>query len=78
MAVVINDKQLLDPVLLQLDLGLVERGADRYGDERLRRHYFGNRNVETRFETQIAVGNDADEQAVLIDDRHAADLEAAP
>ena len=38
--VVIDDQELLNAMLLQHGLRLVQSGADRNGNERLRRHYF--------------------------------------
>src|SRR2546423_863259 len=72
--VVVNDEKLFDAVLLQDDLGLVERRADGDGDERLRRHDLGDRDVEARLEAKVAVGDDADEVSVFVNDGDAADF----
>ncbi len=76
--VFIDHQKFFDAVFLQYGLGLLERGADRNGDQRLLGHHFRNRNIEARFKTQVAIGDDADEMAVFIHHRHAADLEIAP
>src|ERR1044071_5760995 len=70
----VDDEELLDAVLLQDALRLFERGADGDGDERLRRHHLGDGDVEARLEAEVAVGDDADEVAALVDDRHARNL----
>ena len=69
----VDERQLLDAVLLQDRLGLLERGADRRGDEPLDGHELGDRPVEVgaRAEADVAVGEDADEPAVGVGDRHA-------
>src|SRR5215213_4091031 len=74
MFVLVDDEQLLDSVFLQNGFGLFERRAYGNRDERLRRHHFGDRNVEPRLKTQIAIGDDADEVAAFINDRYAADV----
>ncbi len=74
MFVVIDDEQLLNAMFLQNCLGLFERGADGNRDERLLGHHFRDRNVETRFKTQIAISDDADEMTVFVHNRHAADV----
>ena len=68
--------QLLDPMLAEYRLRFVEGGADRRGDEVLRRHRFAERAVEIALELEIAVGNDSDELSIAIDDGNAGDLEA--
>jgi hypothetical protein len=74
----IDERQLLDAVLLKDGLGLFQRGAFAGGDETCRRHELGDRAVEVgaRAEPGVAVGEDADESAVRVGDRHAAELEA--
>ena len=55
---------------------LLERRADRNGEQRLARHDVGDRPIEVGFEPQIAVGQDADEPPFLVavlGDRHAGD-----
>ena len=61
-------------MLLQDGLGLFQRCADRYGHERLRCHHIRNWNIKARLKTQIAIGDDPDQVAVLIDHRHSADV----
>ena len=77
MAVVIDNQQLLDTMFLQLYFGFIECGANRNGNKRLRRHYLRDRNICSRFETEIAVRDNADEQTVCVGDGNAADLETA-
>ena len=72
----VHDGQLLDAVLAENLLGLVERRAHRRGDEILLRHRVVQRPVEAALELQIAIGDDADELARRVHDRHARDLEA--
>ena len=74
---VINNKEFLYAVFLQLYLCLVEGSPDGDSYKRLRRHYLRNRNVKTCFEPQVTIGNDADKKSFFIDHRHAADLIAA-
>ena len=71
----VHHRQLLDPVRGQDPLGVVEAGAHRRGDELLLGHRFADRLIEIPLELQIAVGDDADEPALSIHDRHARDLE---
>ena len=73
--VAINNQQFLYPMFLQYGFGLLECSANRNSDQRLFGHYFRNRNLKTSFESQVAVGNDADEVAVLVYYRHAAYVE---
>ena len=77
-AVVVDERQLLDAVLLQDRLGLLERGAHVGGDQPVGRHELGDRPVEVGAvaEADVAVGEDADEAPVGVGDRHAAELEA--
>ena len=70
----VDDEKFFDAMLLQNRFGLLERRADGHGDERLRRHHFGDGDVVARLEAEVAVGDDADEMPVFIDDGHAADL----
>ena len=55
---------------------LLERRADRHGEQRLARHDVGDRPIEVGLEAQVAVRQDADEPAFLaavLGDRHAGD-----
>src|SRR5262249_55115070 len=54
--VFVDDQQLFDAVPLQDRLGLVERRANRDGDEIVLCHGFTDRQVEAGFETQISIG----------------------
>ena len=74
----IDDRQLFDAVPAQDLLRVLQRGADRRGDEVFLRHDVGDLLVEVGVghEAQVAVRDDADELAILAD-RHAGDLVAA-
>src|ERR1051325_151073 len=74
MFIIIDDEQLLDAMFLQHGFGLFERRAHGNSYERLFCHYFSDGNIEARFETKIAIGDDADEMTGLINHRHAADV----
>src|SRR5215218_2038352 len=63
-------------MFLKLDFSLVERRPDRNGNKWLRRHDVRNRDIKTRFKSQIAVRDNANEQAVLVDYRNPADAES--
>ena len=72
----VHDQELLDLVAVEHLAGRVERGADRHGDEVLLRHDLGDRPVGVHLESQIPIGENADEPAFLaavIGDGHAAD-----
>src|SRR5215204_692312 len=75
--IVVNDQKLFDPVFLQFDLRFVQRRTDWHSYQRLRRHHFRDWNIETRFESQIAISDNAHQKARRIDNRYAADLEPA-
>src|SRR5207245_1940851 len=72
--VIVDDEQLFDAMFLQDCLCLLEGCAKRNIDERLHCHDFGNGYVEPRFESQIAIRNNADEVACFIDHGYAADV----
>ncbi len=57
-------------------LGLLERGAHGDRDQVLLGHQLADRLVEVLLEAQVAVGEDADQVAVVVGDRHARDLVA--
>ena len=73
----VDQRQLLDAVLLQDRLGLLQGGALRGGDQSGRGHELGDRSIEVGAGTEpgVAVGEDADQPPVVIGDRHAAELE---
>ena len=56
----IDDQQLLDLVLVQDLARVLERRADRHGDEVLVRHHLADRPLHVGLEPQVAVGEDAD------------------
>ena len=60
----VHHQQLFHAVPVQDFLGLFERGAHRDGDEVFLRHHVLDRQIEAGFETQIAVGENADQFAV--------------
>ncbi len=64
---VVDHQQLFDPVLVQVLLGLFESGPGRHGHQIFLGHDIGDRLVEPGFETQVAVGEDADQLAFLAD-----------
>src|SRR5690606_30375799 len=73
-AVVVDQWQLLDSVLGQQLDGVFGLDAHRPGDQGHRRHYFANPAclvLDRRDEAQVAVGDDADQHVVLINDRKA-------
>src|SRR6185369_3796134 len=74
MFIVIDDEQFFDPMFLEHGFRLLERRTHRHSHQRLFGHHLGHWNVEARFETKIAVGDDADKMSGLIDDGHAADV----
>ena len=76
-AVAVDDGQLLDLVAVEDLLGLGERRADRRGDEVARRHQRRHRLRHVVLEAQVAVREDADEHAVAVGDRDAADVVAS-
>ena len=75
-AVRVDDRQLLDPVAVQDRVRLVERRPDRRGDEVAARHQLGDRLPRVGAEAQVAVREDADEHARVVDDRDPRDLVA--
>jgi hypothetical protein len=71
---IVDDQELLDLVPVKDLARLFERRADRHREQRIARHDVGDRPIEVRFEAQIAIGQDADELALLAaigGDRHA-------
>ena len=70
--VVIDNQQFFDPMAVEDFLGLFEGCAYGNGDEVFFRHHFRNRQIEARFEAQVAIGEDAD-QLALAGDRDARD-----
>ena len=74
--VVVDDRQLLDLVAAEQQLGFGERRADRCGDQVLARHQLARALLGPRAEPEIAVREDADEHAVGARDRDARDAVA--
>ena len=74
MVLAVHDRELLDLMTAQDLACLLKRGADGYGDEVFLGHHVANRHVEIVHEAEIAVGDDADELARLVADRHTGDL----
>ena len=70
---VIDDRQLLDLVAVEDRLGLLERRADGGSDEVPARHQRGDGLRGVGLEAEVAVREDADEDALVVDDRHAGD-----
>ena len=71
----VDNGQFLDSVLAEDLLRVLERGSDGRGNKIILRHHVADRLFVVGFETQIAVGENADEFAVFRD-RHAADTVA--
>ena len=74
----IDERQLLDPVLLQHGSCLVERRTLRSGHEILARHELSDWPlvIVCRAEPHVAVSENADEHTVFVGDRHSGNLEA--
>ena len=72
MVVLVDHRQFLDFMFLQDVGGLLKRHLGG-GDEVLARHHLGDGTVEATLEAQVAVGDDADEHVVAVDDGDAAD-----
>src|SRR6185312_13642327 len=72
--VLIDHQKLFDPMFLQDNLRLLQRRANRNGNERLRSHHVGDGNIKTCFKAKVAIGDDADEVTIFVYDRHAADV----
>ena len=71
--IVVDHEQFLDPALVELPprLLLGDAGADR--DEILAGHQLGHRLARIFGEADVAIGEDADQPAVLLGDRDAGD-----
>jgi hypothetical protein len=69
----VDHQQLLDPVLVELGLGLLERRPLGYRDQVLLGHEVGDRLVEVGLEAQVPVGEDALQVPLLVGHRHARD-----
>ena len=70
--VVVHYQELFHAVAVQDFLGLLESGADRNGDQVLLSHHLRDGHVGAGLKAQVAIGQDADQLAVL-GDRHARD-----
>src|SRR6267142_1625688 len=75
-SLLVDNGELFDAVLPKYGLCLVERGANRSGDEILGRHRFTQRAIEIALELEVAIGDDPDKPVVAIHDWNAGDLEA--
>ena len=69
-AAVVNDHETLDPVLVEQAAGFLDRRVDLHGDD-FARHQACDFFVRIFSEARIAVGDDADDLAVLLDDWNA-------
>ena len=76
-AVGVDERQLLDAVLLEDQLRLFERRTHLRRDEAVTRHELGDRalEIDALAEADVAVRQDADEGTLLVGDRHAGELE---
>ena len=72
----VHHGQLLDLVAVEDLLGLGERRPGRRGDEVAAGHQGRDRLGEVVLEAEVAVREDADEDLVLVDDRHSGDVVA--
>src|SRR5690606_37254530 len=71
LALVVDERQLLDAVLGEERDDLVRSDADARGDEVLAGHHVfdeGGLALEARDEAHVAVGDDADQATVYVDD----------
>jgi len=73
-AVLIDDEKFLDAMLVKNFARLLERRTDRSRDEIFFRHALRDRKIEARFESQIAIGENADEFSIRVGHRDAGDL----
>ena len=71
----VDDEQLLDPVLVQQLHGLAPAHPLAHGDQALGGHQLAHRPLAARHEADVAVGEDADQPAArTLDHRQARDL----
>ena len=75
-AIRVDDRELLDLVPVQDLLGLRQRRPDRRGDEVARRHQSRDGLGDVVLEAKVPVGEDADEDTLVVRDRDARDLVA--
>jgi hypothetical protein len=75
-AAVVDDRQLLHLVPVQDRLGLGERRPDRRRDEVARGHQVRDGLRDVVLETEVAVREDADQAAAVVDDGYAGDAVA--
>ena len=73
-AVVVHQRQLFDAMAVQDLLRFRQRGADMGRDQLFADHVVADRARVVGGKAHVAVGENADQHAVLIGDRHAADL----
>ena len=72
--VLVDDRELLDPVAVEKALGLAEGRPDRRGHEVARGHQRRDRLRDVLLEAEVAVREDPDEAASLLGDRHPGDV----
>ena len=72
--VLVDDEELLDPMVVQNLARLLEGRAHRHRDEVLLGHALGDGEVEARLEAKVAVGENAHQLPVRIRDRDPRDL----
>src|SRR3954447_4545665 len=73
LAGVVDQRQLLDLVLAEQRHRVVGRDALLAGDQRLLGHHLADRAGQVGLEAHVAVGDDADQDAGVVDDRDAGD-----
>src|SRR6202023_1519210 len=75
-ALAVDHQDLLDAMAVEQLLGLIEGGPFRHGDQVVLGHQLADAAPEVVLETQVPVGEDADQVARGGGDRHARDLVA--
>jgi len=71
--VLINHQQFLHPGMFQMLLGLFQGGTHRNRHQVFLRHPLGNKGIQIRFKAEVAVGENTDQLAVGLGDRHTGD-----
>ena len=74
--IVVHHQQFFDPGMLEVLLGLFQSGSDLHGHQVALGHPGRDRQIEIGLEAQVAVGQNADQLAVGLGDRHAGDAVA--
>ena len=64
---IVHHQEFFHPVLVQNLLSLFERGTHGDRNQIVLGHHLANRNIETSFKAEVAIGQDADELFVFCD-----------